>query len=279
MAPASAPMRILSGILDYGLMLIALYFVLWFFSAPASLDEAARTAFDLVLAVGVVVGFPTLVETTTRGRSLGKLAAGLRTVRDDGGPIRVRHAGIRAMVALFEVLMTSGAVALITAMSNSRGKRLGDMVAGTYVVRERAHRHQPLQLAMPPRLGAWAANVDIARIPPDLALSIRQFLMRTQHLTPAARLRLSTDLAQQLARFVAPPPPAATVPEEFLVAVLVVRRDRELARLQTEQRTATARAHLVHRLPHGLGQQPVTGAGPSGPPWPPASAWAPGGPQ
>ena len=62
-------------------------------SVASQVDGAAATAIVLVAIVMVIVGMPTLIETLTRGRSLGKLAAGLRVVRDDGGPARcrVRH--------------------------------------------------------------------------------------------------------------------------------------------------------------------------------------------
>src|SRR5450631_1375658 len=45
------------------------------------LDAAATAAVVLTIVVGVLVGLPVTIETLTRGRSLGKLAAGLRVVR------------------------------------------------------------------------------------------------------------------------------------------------------------------------------------------------------
>ena len=56
----------------------------------------------------VLVGLPTLVETLTRGRSLGKIAAGLRVVRDDGGPVRFRHSFVRSLFMLVDFWLTGG---------------------------------------------------------------------------------------------------------------------------------------------------------------------------
>lgn len=57
-----------------------------------SLDGAALAAIGLTVTVLVIVGYPTMIETLTRGRSLGKLTLGLRVVSDDGGPERFRQA-------------------------------------------------------------------------------------------------------------------------------------------------------------------------------------------
>ena len=61
----------------------------------SSVDEAAAAAIVLVFYFSVIIGYPATFETLTRGRTLGKMALGLRVVRDDGGSIRFRHALVR----------------------------------------------------------------------------------------------------------------------------------------------------------------------------------------
>ena len=56
-----------------------------------------------------------------------------------------------------------GVPALLTALLSGRGKRLGDLVAGTYVVRDRVRLHLPWPATMPPPLAGWAARADIGR--------------------------------------------------------------------------------------------------------------------
>jgi len=67
----------------------------------------AQGADDALIGAVVVMGllsifliWPVTFETLTRGRSPGKFAMGLRVVRDDGGPIRFRHAFVRGLVGL-----------------------------------------------------------------------------------------------------------------------------------------------------------------------------------
>jgi hypothetical protein len=184
---------------------------------------------------------PTTVETLTRGRSLGKLALGLRTVRDDAGPISFQHAFVRALVGFVEIYPLSGVPAFFSALLSDRGKRLGDHAAGTYVIRDRFPLRLPPPAYMPPSLGGWAAAADIAPLPTSVALATRQFLGRSGDISPQARAALGEQLLAQVRPFVSPPPPPGTHPEEFLTAVLVERRNRDLARLHREDQ-------LRHRL-------------------------------
>ena len=67
------------------------------------LDDALIAATVLVCFLIAWLVYPVTIETLTRGRSLGKMAAGLRTVRDDAGPITFRHAFTRGLLGVVEV--------------------------------------------------------------------------------------------------------------------------------------------------------------------------------
>jgi uncharacterized RDD family membrane protein YckC len=217
-----------------------------------SLDDAAVSAVLVACLVVVLVGIPVTVETLTRGRSAGKAAFGLRVVRDDGGPVRFRQALVRGLVGAGEIWLTFGSPAVICSMVHPRGKRIGDLLAGTYVVRDRAGAAATPPVTMPPELAAWAASADIGRLPDRLALSVRQFLARAGRLHPDSRARLGTALSAEVARHVAPGPPPGTHPERMMAAVLAERRERDLRRLEAERRRRDARAAQLHRLPFGL---------------------------
>ena len=70
---------------------------------------------------------------------------------------------------------------------SSRGKRLGDYAAGTYVVRDRVRLRLAPPTLMPPPLAAWARPADMAALPTGLALAVRQFLGRLPTLDPQSR--------------------------------------------------------------------------------------------
>jgi uncharacterized RDD family membrane protein YckC len=241
--PASFATRALALSLDLFVLFLAQFLTFWvLIVAFTQLDEALGAALLLVSTVLLLVGVPVAVETLTRGRSLGKFAAGLRVVRDDGGPIRFRQALTRGLVSVFEFYLPPlfFSTALISSLTNPRGKRLGDRLAGTYVVRVRVGRGQPPVL-MPAELAGWAVSADLGRLPDRLALAVRQFLNRTTTLHEGSRYQLGTRLANEVARYVAPPPPAGSHPERFLAAVLAERHRRDLNRLYQEAALRQAR--------------------------------------
>ena len=241
--PAGLGPRIASGLIDVIVTLLLLVGVVMLFTVAAlHTDEALLWVAFVGAMVFVFLVFPTALETTTRGKSLGKYALGLRTVRDDAGPISFQHAFVRALIAIVEIYMFSGAPAFFAALMSSRGKRLGDFAAGTYVVRERVRLRLAAPPSMPPQLEAWAAGADMASLPTGLALAVRQFLGRLPQIDPAARGSLGGRLAEQVSAYVAPPPPDGTPPEAFLAAVVASRRERDTARLARE---AELRARLT----------------------------------
>ncbi len=191
------------------------------------LDSDAATATVLVLVVLLLVGYPLIFETLTRGRTPGKMALGLRIVRDDGGASGFRHALVRSLVGVLEIWITYGVVAMIASMVSSKGKRLGDQAAGTVAVRERVPRQASAAVVMPPQLAPWAATLEMSRLPDGLALSARQLLGRAPDLDPGVRAQLAQQLAVEVGRFTAPPPPYGCPPEAFLAAVLAERRRRD----------------------------------------------------
>lgn len=253
-AAASLGSRAASALLD-ALILGTLFFgvtVLVTTVLPVTLDIAAQSAIYLTVAIGTFVGVPIVFETLTRGKSVGRYALGLRIVRDDGGPITMRQALVRALVGVIELWLTAGSIALIASAANSRGKRVGDMLAGTYALQTRASSAQHLPLIVPFSLSDWARVVDIRRLPDGLALEARQFLTRAAALHPSSRRQMGEGLSARIAPYVSPLPPQGTHPETFLTAVLAVRRDREYALEVKRLHTDSAQALAVHRLPHGV---------------------------
>ncbi|GAB2887112.1 RDD family protein [Nocardioides pacificus] len=243
--PAGLGTRIASGLIDV-VVTLTLLVVLLLVTLVAAIDTDAALVWVAYIAtlITVFLIWPSAFETLTRGRSIGKLALGLRTVRDDAGPITFQHAFVRALIGFVEVYAFTGAPAFFSALLSAKGKRLGDYAAGTYVVRDR----MPLRLAppplMPPPLVAWAISADMRSLPVPLALGVRQFLSRAPQLDPRSRHDLGVRLAEQVSQYVAPAPPPGTPPEPYLAAVVAERRERDARRLGRE-------AQLRHRLGAG----------------------------
>ncbi|QKJ20001.1 RDD family protein [Microbacterium hominis] len=209
------------------------------------LDGAVLPILTIAVVVIVTIVVPTAVETASRGRSLGRLAVGGRIVRTDGGAAGFRHAFIRALVGVFELWLTFGAVAALVGAFTPRAQRLGDLLAGTYSERTRTPRLPAPPGGVPSELVAWAATADVARLPDRLARRISRFGASAANLDPVARRRLALALAEETAAHVSPVPEVDA--ETFLLGVAAVRRDRELRALALEAArvdalTATAAA-------------------------------------
>ncbi|WP_433141511.1 RDD family protein [Actinomadura nitritigenes] len=234
-------------------------------------DDAWTVGLSLVSVVAVLVGYPCAFETLSRGRTLGKMALRIRVVADDGGPIRFRQALVRALAGFIEFWTLYGAPALITSFCNRRGKRLGDLFAGTIVIQERipSGRLGPVAV-MPPQLAWWARSLEISMLSDELAMTARQYLSRFWELLPEVRDSLGQRIAAQVVDVISPPPPPGVRPEILLSAVLAERRQRE------EWRLAQRRARRLRRTGQaGWAQAPAPGTAPVPGPVPvPAMAMA-----
>lgn len=197
----------------------------------AQLDDALGAAVMLLAVVAAYVGYPVTMETLTRGRTVGKMAVGTRTVRDDAGPITFRHALARALVGVVEVYFLWGVPAIVACVVSGRGKRLGDVAAGTYVVRERLNSVLPPPVPMPPHLVGWAQSADIARLPDGLATTVRTFLPAAFGMDTQARSRMGRTVLDEVMLYVSPAPPPGNHPEYVLAAITAERRRRDLDRL------------------------------------------------
>lgn len=225
---ARLPSRALAVLIDVILQVAALLgLVLLAGRLLRDSDGALTAAVQLVLVVAVLVGYPVLAETVFSGRTIGKSALGLRVVRDDGGPIRFRQALVRGLLGFFvDLWLTSGIGAIVSATVSGRGKRVGDVLAGTVVIRDRTPAGSGPAPAMPPGLASWAAVADLSRVDDRLALAARQVLNRSRQLSPAAYGELCQRLATAVAAVASPPPPPGTPPDYYLGAVLAQRRNR-----------------------------------------------------
>lgn len=197
--------RFLAAWLDMMILFTVLYAVLTVASIGVAAGATGGAAGDgvfavvmlLILTFALLVLWPTIWEVATKGRSIGKLALGLRVVTIEGAPIGVRHAVIRGALGLFEILLTAGVVAVGVALGSRRFRRMGDHLAGTIVVRERGavgvgaapHRFVPY-----PGWEAWTARLDATRLTPDDYRLVRTYLLRSRQLPVEARHTLGRQL-------------------------------------------------------------------------------------
>lgn len=260
---AQLPVRALSALIDIAVILVG-YVVgvsLWALTL-SEFDPALSGAVLVIFTVLTLIGYPLIFESASRGRTLGKMALGLRVVSDDGGPERFRQALFRALASFVEIWMFFGGPAVICSLLSPKGKRLGDVFAGTVVISERGPKLPPPPI-MPPSLAWWASSLQLSGLGPEQADLARQFLARAAQLEPGIREQMAYRIAGEVVARISPPPPPGVPPHYVLAAVLAERHRRELDRLRP-----AAPPPPSWGTPMPMPWMPPTGASPPPPPQP-----------
>lgn len=242
--PIAGPMsRMLAFSVDYGIVLIVelLLFLALLFSAATVIDlqDEARWLLERIegggalpgdhfrlsgvifflMAIFVLVDFVlqwtyfVVCELLMRGSSPGKAMMGLRVVREGGLPITPRDSLVRNLARMVDMLPSSYFVGLVAMVVSRRTQRLGDIAAGTIVVRE--DRPEPAAPIDTSPSGSHAphfrfAREEVTRVAGTELRLIRQTLRRLESLSTlqreAALARATEALCQRIGRADEVPP-------------------------------------------------------------------------
>ncbi|MEQ1872913.1 MAG: RDD family protein [Ilumatobacteraceae bacterium] len=219
---AGVASRVFAGIIDLLIQIGILFagsLILTIFGLTSS---SSRLLVSLLMAL-VVMGYPVVSETLMRGRTIGKRAMGLRAVTIEGAPIRLRHAMLRMMGGLVDrFLPPFGVTGMLFVLGTSRHQRVGDLLAGTIVIRDPDRTPLPMAVwfPVPPGCEAFAATIDPTAMTDEQYTVIRSFLMRNRELSADARYALAADLARRAAATLRHDGHAKVHPEAYLLCVI-----------------------------------------------------------
>jgi uncharacterized RDD family membrane protein YckC len=205
-------------------MFIALALLVTGFRLLSVIDDAVA---GLLIGGGLfllVACYDILFEVLASGRTPGKRLNGLRVVRVSGQPIGFLSSATRNILRLIDFLPTAYFVGCIAILVTKKNQRIGDLVAGALVVRERRSRaaeRAERARVQPDAYGAW----DTTAITAEELAAVESFLERRDEIDVGARDQLARTLAERLR------PKVPGVPEEFrgerfLEALAVARRSR-----------------------------------------------------
>lgn len=190
----------------------------------------------LLAVFGLLFGYPVVFETLWRGRTPGKALMGLRVVTVEAGPVGLRHAAIRAALGLLDFWASSGGVAVVSALFTRRAQRLGDLAAGTVVIREGRRRRGVEALTFRPPSGAedYAAQLDVSGLDEDDYQAVRSVLVRARSLGPAATEPLAAEALRVIAPRVVPAPPPGMPALVVLTCVAAAHQRRHRSRARRD---------------------------------------------
>lgn len=169
---------------------------------PFDPDTGTTTLALIIFAVVNIMIFLVLFfyyvffEAFWSGRTPGKRSAGLRVVDLGGRPPGFKTSAIRNLMRLVDFLPISYLVGIIAILASSRNQRLGDMVAGTVVVRDPRSREDVTGDGGD--FSQEGIDWDVSGISQEEVGAVRAFLERRGSLTEEARVRLARQFATQL---------------------------------------------------------------------------------
>jgi uncharacterized RDD family membrane protein YckC len=193
-------------------------------------------AVSILISFLALFGYPIGCDVWADGRTLGKRAVGSQVRMATGHPVTFAASAIRTLLGFVDVLVSSGVVLLVSVLSTQKNQRLGDLAAGTVVIRQRsspapafspgyAARVMPTFGPGPgPGMGTglgtgFPVGLDVSQVSPQDVVIARRFLERRYSLSGETRHRLSQEYASRLSPLVVGAPLSMTS-EDFLVLIV-----------------------------------------------------------
>jgi uncharacterized RDD family membrane protein YckC len=233
--------RTLALVIDYHVLVVILLLFwglgswatlgLFAYLEDAGIDYSGLPTWLLAIAILITfvifAGYFVIFETLWQGQTPGKRWARIRVIRDDGRPVGLAQAALRALLRPIDDFLFIGVFLILL---GSKEKRIGDWVAGTLVVQEeRGDRRRQLLLSEPAQRLATrlAQQPELDQLLPDDLAIIREYLLRRNAMAANARSQRSTRLADQVRAILnLKAIPASTNPEQFLEAVYLAYQQR-----------------------------------------------------
>jgi uncharacterized RDD family membrane protein YckC len=206
------------------IVLIALALLIFLTNGFGAGAEAAAAIYAVVFFL-VFWGYDVAFEVLSSGRTPGKRWNGLRVVRTEGQAIGFLASAARNLLRLVDFLPSFYLIGIISILATGKNQRLGDIVAGTVVVRER--RGSTVSPSTAPALHAWtpAGTWDVSTITAEEVAAVRTFLERRSTIDPAARSEIAATIAGRLRPKVAGVPDNVSS-EAFLEQIALAKSGR-----------------------------------------------------
>ncbi len=153
-------------------------------------------AVGIFLLFGVYWGYFAIFEAVWKGQTPGKKLAGIRVIKESGRPITAFEAIARNFLRAVDGLPGIYGVGLVCMMINKQHRRLGDYVAGTIVVHEKAT--QEVKPTWNISKEEASAAPEVARVSADDLVLIETYLHRRWDFDADVRIRTAVQIAEKL---------------------------------------------------------------------------------
>jgi len=152
---------------------------------------------EVIVTFTLIWAYFILLEWLWNGQTIGKRLYKLRVINEDGSPAGFTAVLIRNLVRLVDFLPAFYGIGLMVIVLSPKSQRLGDLAAGTYVVRAPRPNVDWFSLRTVTPLGA-GAKAETRRMPGEAQRLVREFVAREANLAPAERARIAALIAAKL---------------------------------------------------------------------------------
>lgn len=182
-------------------ILAALVFVgaLWAFSLLSGRFPVAGPFFGILILATFTLAWSyfVLLEWLWQGQTVGKRLYGLRVIRADGAPAGFVAVLVRNVIRVVDFLPLFYGLGLLMIIFSSRSQRLGDLAAGTYVVRAPRPQLDYFSLRTMSPLGV-GRTIETRGLNGEMQRLVREFVAREGRLAPKDRARVATQIADRI---------------------------------------------------------------------------------
>lgn len=195
----------------------------------APLAGAWMLAGLITVAFLLLYGYFILFEIFWSGQTPGKRKIGLRVIKDSGRRLSPVESIGRNLLRIVDQLPGFYAIGILVALLNKQNKRLGDIVAGSIVVREASLAQIKQTWTRPKSQSASHAPLGAGRLSDEDLILIESFLQRRYELSPDIRRRMAADIFRRVETKLTVPADRQSDFENLLEAAVYERRASGIA--------------------------------------------------
>src|SRR5882762_1406218 len=151
----------------------------------------------LIVTLVLIWAYFILLEWLWNGQTIGKRLYRLRVINEDGSPAQFTAVLIRNLLRLVDFLPALYGLGVLVIVLSPKSQRLGDLAAGTYVVRAPRPQVDWFSLRTVTPLGA-GVTAETRRMPGEAQRLVREFVAREAQLAPNERARIAGVIAAKL---------------------------------------------------------------------------------
>jgi uncharacterized RDD family membrane protein YckC len=197
---AGAGNRGFAAVVDFviaSLLVFAAWMLLSLVPLESPTEPFIAVGVAILVTLGLIWAYFILLEWLWNGQTIGKRIYKLRVINEDGSPAQFTAVLVRNLLRLVDFLPAFYGTGVVSIVLSPKSQRLGDLAAGTYVVRAPRPKVDWFSLRTVTPLGE-GLTAETRRMPGEAQRLVREFVAREADFGPTERARIAAIIAAKL---------------------------------------------------------------------------------